>query len=214
MRNRGKVIQVEKVWIGGKTYELKLRLVDHGRSHSDRFTYVVTHDDPRVEVDGDDPAACLKAAEKVLREKLSVTWIPSIAVHADSGDSTTYHGSGETLFTGRMSLRYSLIDVAKRPDGTDLWRERERTGMVVTSFHRTHAEHNGTPDATAVIPDTPENRAKLQVIADGLEKLGSNLTLLLGQDRIVKTLQDVRTLQLPAPASASSSKRVTRKKKP
>lgn len=70
---------------------------------------------------------------------------------------------------------------------------------------------DGTPPgATAVIPDTPENRAKLKVISDGLEKLGANLTLLLGQDRIVKTLQDVRTLQLPAPAP--QAKRVTRKK--
>ena len=210
MRNRGKVVQVEKVWIGGKTYELKLRMVDHGRSHSKRFTYEVAHENPSVSVTGEDPNDCLQEAEKVLTEKLSVVWIPSIAIHADAGDQTIYSGSGETLFSGRMSLRYSLVDVAKRPDGTDLWRERVRSGMVVASFHKTHREYNGTPDATAIIPDTPENRAKLQVIADGLEKLGSNLTLLLGQDRIVKTLQDVRTLQLPAPAP--QAKRVTRKK--
>lgn len=215
MRNRGKVVQVEKVRILGKTYELKLRLVDHGSSRSGRFTYAVTHDDPAVEVDGEDLSACIKEAERVLTEKLSVVWIPSIAIYADAGDLTVYCGSGETLFAGRMSLRYSTIDVAKRQDGTNLWRERVRSGTVVTSFHRSHIEHDGIPShATAVIPDTPENRAKLQVIADGLEKLGANLTLLLGQDRIVKTLQDVRTLQLPAPAPAAPSKRVTRKKKP
>lgn len=209
MRNQGKVISIAKVRVGGKTYELKLRLVDHGSSRTKRFTYRTTHDDPPVEVCHDEANQCLRQAEAELREALSVEWSPAIALFVDSGDQTTYHGSGETLFAGRMSIRYSLVDVAKRQDGTNLWRSRERDCGFVSVRH----ERIGTPPcATAVIPDTPENRAKLQVIADGLEKLGANLTLLLSQDRITKTLQDVRTLQLPAPAPTAPTRRVTRKK--
>lgn len=210
MKYRGKVVQVEKVRAVGKTYELKLRLLDRGVSHKNRFSYCVTHDDPEIEVHHDDASQCLKEAEAELRSRLAVEWKGAIVIYADSGDSTTYYGDGEILFHGGLSFRYALIEVAKRPDGTDIWRTVEKDH----GFVRHRAERDGTPDATAVIPDTPENRAKLQVIADGLEKLGANLTLLLGQDRIVKTLQDVRTLQLPAPAPAAPSKRVTRKKKP
>lgn len=207
MKHQGKVVQVEKVWVGGKTFELKLRLVDAGRSHSKRFSYSVTHSDPDLVVRGNDPEQCLRDAEVELRAKLAVDWIPSIVIYVESDDNCTYYGSGETLFKGRLSLRYALVDVAKRADGTDVWREPVREGFIKRGreFH----EHDGLPDGT-VIADTPENREKLQVISDGLTKLSANLTLLLNQDRIVKTLQDVRVLALPAPVPGK--RRVTRKK--
>lgn len=212
MKTPGKVIQVEKVWVGGKVYELKIRLVDNGRSYSKRFTYCVTHDVPPVEVHHDEANQCLKEAEAELRAALAVDWKPAIVIDADTGDNCRYVGTGGTLFQGRMSLRYSLVDVAKRPDGSDVWRERLDSGIVYGSSRKSHHEHDGTPSGVAVIPDTPENRAKLKVISDGLEKLGANLTLLLSQDRITKTLQDVRTLQLPASAPTAPTRRVTRKK--
>lgn len=206
MKTQGKVIQTEKVWVGGKTYELRLRLVDNGRSHSKRFSYLVTHGEPEVSVRGDDPNQCLKQAEVELKAQLAVDWKPAIVVHADAGDDCHYCGDGTILYQGRMSLRYALVDVAQRLDGTDVWRApRSAMGVKLNEF----TEHDGTPRGT-VIPDTPENRAKLQIIADGLEKLGANLTLLLAQDRIVKTLQDVRVLALPEPAP--EKRRVTRKK--
>lgn len=207
MKKPGKIIQVEKVRVGGKTYELKIRLIDRGLSHTTRFTYCVTHDDPPIEVRRDEANQCLREAEDELRKALEVEWKPAIAIFAESGDDTTYHGTGQTMFAGRMSIRYARVEVAKRQDGTNLWRSAEADSGFI---YNRDATDGVPPGATAVIPDTPENRAKLKVISDGLEKLGANLTLLLGQDRIVKTLQDVRTLQLPAPSA--QPKRVTRKK--
>lgn len=198
MRHQGKVVQVEKVRVGGKTYELKLRLIDSGHSHSKRFSYSATHSDPDVVVRGDDPNQCLRDAEAELRAKLTLDWTPSIVIYAEDGDDCSYYGSGATLFQGRLSFRYALVDVAKRADGTDVWREPVRDGFVKRGreFH----ERDGTPHGTVIL-DTPENRAKLQVIADGLEKLAANLTLLLSPDRVAKTLQDVRVLALPAPGA-------------
>lgn len=121
MKKPGKIIQVEKVRVGGKTYELKIRLIDRGLSHTTRFTYCVTHDDPRIEVRCDEANQCLKEAEDELRKALAVEWNPAIAIFAESGDDTTYHGTGQTMFAGRMSIRYARVEVAKRQDGTDLW---------------------------------------------------------------------------------------------
>lgn len=203
MKHQGKVVQVEKVWVGGKTYQLKLRLIDAGHSHSKRFSYSATHLDPDVVVCGDDPNQCLRDAEAELRAKLSLDWIPSIVIYAEGGDDCSYYGSGVTLFQGRLSFRYAMVDVAKRADGTAVWREPVRGGLVKRGreFH----ERDGTPHGTVIL-DTPENRAKLQVIADGLEKLAANLTLLLSPNRVAKTLQDVRVLALPAPRPKAKRK--------
>lgn len=196
MKHQGRVIQVEKVQVNGKTYALKLRLIDRGRSYRARFSYCATHEsDPEVAIYHDDAQTCLKGAESELTARLAVEWKPSIVIYAEAGDDCSYYGSGSTLFQGRLSFRYAMVDVAKRADGTDVWREPIGAGLV--KHGREFHERDGTPHGT-VIPDTPENRAKLQVIADGLEKLAANLTLLLSPDRVAKTLQDVRVLALPA----------------
>ncbi len=193
----GKRIRFEAVRVDGRVYNLDLRCVDHGVTRTQRFTFQVLHEDPPIDERGPDLSVLVRAAETLLRSQLSIEWAPFIEVYVDAEDNCVYASEGEALFQAKLAVRASLLDIGTRPDGTKLHRIRSK-GFGSSTHYTTH---DGMPE-DAVVPDTPANRARLQVIADGLQRLATNLTSMLSQDRVLKTLQDVRMLGMLAPPAA------------
>lgn len=72
-------------------------------------------------------------------------------------------------------------------------------------------DRSDTPSQAALIDDTPENRAALELIADNLELLYSRLSVLLNADKIQSTLTHVISgsslLALAAPAETKNDKK-------
>lgn len=203
-RKNGKVIQVEKITIAGRRMEVPLRLVGSRDHHSQRiqdFHYEVHIDDPKVHVTHADPKECLNLAVAALEKLMTIVWEPLIAVRFEEGDECIYHGVGEVIGTGQLSIRVALVSRGTQKDGH-------------VQFRGTKDEHWSrnvcVDELTTLIPDTPDNRSRVDAIVQGLNLLGQRLRDLLAPDRIAKTLLNLNLLALPAPEP--KAKRVKRKK--
>lgn len=205
---KGKLIKTESVSVSGVRYGLQLRVHDHGASYTNRYSYSATLDALEIDEHGTDLSECVKRATAQLRLKCAIVWRPMLAVFVEAGDECNYCSSGETLSQERLAVRVSSVEAGTHQDGTEVWR------TPLSDMQSRYVTHKGQPHGcAAMLPDTESNRARLLVITNGLAKLASNLEALLAQDKIVKTLTNLRVLALPDPTPAPTSSRPRVKRK-
>lgn len=212
-RKPGKVIDTFHYHQKGENLILDLRLV---KDVDGRFSYLVENDNPKFSLTDSDPNKLKRAVFDLLNEKLTIQWTPMLVIgtstylmqvnrHGFNG----FHGCALHGLSGSRSLAISIrgVEIGKNNKGEDVYRFHDIDGVQFPGD-----VCGGSPiykdDREVMIPDTTENRAKLESITNAFEVLGQKLHNLLSKDSIIATLANVKLLGLPEPKTTTDQKSV------
>lgn len=200
-RKEGKIVDTIRARVNGVLCLMELRVA---KTRHGSFYYRVENDDPPFEVHDDDPKVCEKLAREKLNELLAIEWKPHLLVRVVVGDGGgSWDEKQARLTADHLSLEVTRIDIAKQEDGKPVWRygAKDHNDRQSTYDSDPAKEHRWDEnDAVSLLADTPLNRERLSYISQGLATLSNRLLELLSSKSIQKTLENVRTLALPAPA--------------
>lgn len=208
-RKHGRVISKIEYNRDGHKVTVDLRLIELGG----KFSYSVHHDEPRIQFKHDDANAVKAHVMTELERLLTIQWkdVICIAVEAQTNNG---HMREKTKRPHIQSVRELKLDVETLQVGTtntgklvhretpfrgmdgQMWNPRISEGLP---HILTPARSSDVTNSQAMIDDTPENRAKVKAVQTGIDLLSKQLAELLGQEKIVTTLESVRVLGLPAP---------------
>lgn len=232
MTRKGTAVDVIEYDKNSIHYRIPLRLL---KLANNTFTYRAVNDDPEILVTNTDPNKVREEVIKLLEQAITIEWSTWILIesrrsrteidgpHGSSEDyDTTRHAptlqGGRSL--GMIATRWRLGKVrgadpvyelapALQEDKHAIYRtDTRRCGGTPNGI--TYDKKAGTwspQDEYALIPDTAENQHKVRSILNSLDILGKSLAILMGQDRITETLQNVKLLGLPSPDSAPGVRR-------
>jgi len=202
---------------------LKLVTEDAGyRGSVPTLSYRIDLESPApIHLTGTDPQALAKQIIAELDKVCSVTWEPWLLVRTKSGSDRHDHHS-EPGWNSEIKLEVQYVFVGTNTegqhqhvhysgaDGPDIrqlesrhnWKRPglPRTGYEPAPWQRRDEE--GRLDLgcnRALIPDTPENRAKLKTITDAITSIGTQIAAVLSPEKIVGTLAEARFPLLQGP---------------
>ncbi len=195
-----------------------------------QYVYLVSSEDPKIFDKDSDPNALKARVLEKLKASHSIKWQDVILIKAERGEMSIArswrhnYGRQSTPVTLSMGLSCELmamrVGLGRATGGDAVWRESEPLQEDRPYLDRHSKDVNcGTPEGItydrvtglfspdeengyAVLDDTEENQQKVRQLLASFDILGKHLGLLLGQDRIVATLGNMKVLALPAPDSA------------
>lgn len=179
------------------------------RVHWERFLYIETCGGLEPSLEGAAQKARLTEESQAGETWARHDWLADAQLHA------------------LLRLDYRTIEIGTRADGSQCYRE-----LASSHGHNVHEglPHLETPDSeergfrsddyptqSAYLPDTPANRAALELIRAGLDLVRQRLQELLSHETIAATLQQVLTspavVGLPAPPPPPPAPPQAKKKK-
>lgn len=146
----------------------------------------------------------------LIEEKVKFEWSPMLEVEV------TDFKNSRKLFAHRgdrmmLQIEFTRFEVAER-NGEKYYREPGSTGFVKgekkPKGRHSYGSHGGTVEgneyiSTAIIKDTPEARAALEKLQEGMTQLSAKVMDILSQGNIEKAITGLLTsgsfLALPAP---------------
>lgn len=213
MARDGKRIDKWKVYADGRVAEVTVYLV--ASTHSGQSFRAECDEHDLLET-GTDIAELRKKVETVLTERLAVPWVPKIHVELTAPathEDWPQRGGGWKL-RARLELHAEAYEVS-----TVNGKEQHRSGGSVSRYELrvgreegSRSTYGGDPHGAttcALIDDTPENRAALLRIEQGMVHLAEGLSKFLEPAAIQATLARLlaggTTLGLPATASSDEA---------
>jgi hypothetical protein len=178
-------------------------------------------DDPEIRLENTDINALKTEVWAAIKDKLSIVWRDMLYVQTegnahgiDAKDPEGYRRKGERG-AGKVEFDYKPVQITEFNgkkmsrhlesvyNGNSTWSTASEGWPEVGHPSRYHygKDKVDRSEVRALIPDTPENRAALDQIADGFKALHKRLLGLLSPKSIERTLANVGTagLLLPAP---------------
>lgn len=158
----------------------------------------------QVEATGTDLVQVRKAIEAKIQEKASFTWEPWLVIDVkefcdEKGDVSAWNEHG---FASELEITVSAYFFAER--GGKKFHRSQHDGekaRIDDGWPKAQARHSSCTSSgmrqghwyttRAVLRDTPEARAGLDVIRNGLHRLNLQLSALLAQKNITTTLENL-----------------------
>ena len=217
MMARSKTVSTIEYTKNGFDLKIPLKLVTTAAGYRNSVPTLEYH----VEIDkpvafkssGKDPQKLVEELLKALDKVCLLTWEPWLyletsGVGLDHHDCVTSMGSHleiklQYVLIGTNSLggqQHCFYDGTKRPD-LEAFQHRfnyQHTGIPNTGPQTRLSKDDEVGSNRALLRDTPENRAAIQVILDSLDAMATRVAEFLAPSRIESTLKNVAGL-LPAP---------------
>jgi hypothetical protein len=190
-RKKGKVITTFWYRRNGHNIEVELRLITN---ENGQLAYLVEIDEPQITITGLEAEKVRLDTISALDEKCLIEWRKVIRCVVGDLDSRFARSRGDCV---QVEFTWEPMEIGTTMSGMKVHRDGEVPGHRDFSRHIHSGDGLNRDDAT--IDDTPENRAKIETIVQGMRRLSSALSDLLSQDKILTTLENVKVLGLPAP---------------
>lgn len=216
-RKDGTVVKRVDLRVAGtlvRKVPLRLRNVhERYRSYSStkpEFEYAIDIDEPaRVSVSHADPTECCKLAQAALEKELAIDWQPVLLVTVEGLE----YGFREDRAERKPDEAELKIMVREYEVGTRgqeaVYRTKEHarnTHGYVQTGELIDPSANRAGLASAVVPATDVNRAKLAAIVTAVHDVRDRVAALLRPETVEKTLSDLRVLALPVSVAAPQVK--------
>ena len=182
-RLEGKVIKVWEFPIPGESREVlkvPLRLIDASDMHRSRFMYRVQLQTPVVLLEENQQPDLLKEIVfERLRAFFAIPWTAWYYLKV-SVEKPMFHGDNiptveEECSTG-FDLDVDCVFTGKRQDGVPVWKDGDSGDVYEGKPEEGRDQYNlNKVSFTAVLPATPENRAKLKELSQRVRNLGTLL---------------------------------------
>lgn len=117
-------------------------------------------------------------------------WVPKILVST----MRDFSSMSDKDRCGGLRVQYRLIETTETFDGKAQWRDQDSSFV-----HTGKPDHDDYNSRNVLIDDTPDNRARLDVIVKALTALGSRVADLLSKKKIKTTLAQHKNLLAPPP---------------
>ena len=208
-RKQGRVISKIEYHRDGHKVTVDLRLTEQGG----KFIYIIDHDEPRIQFRHEDANTVKSYVMTELERLLTIQWKDVICIQVEANTQAGFIREKakrpHLTATRELKLDVETCQVGTTNTGKLVHRETPWLGLDGQMWnpriseglpHILHPNRNTDVTSQAMIDDTPENRAKVKAVQQGIDLLSKQLADLLGQEKIVTTLESVRVLGLPAPA--------------
>jgi hypothetical protein len=211
---RTKTIHVIEYTDKGADLKIPLKLATepgYRGAHAPEFEYQINLDQPiHVRLVGKDPEVLTKALFAALDKHFEISWEPYLYVRVTFG-KTNCNYSGSNTEGREMTVLMDYVLVGTRPDGSKVHDfydavhnpfdgkahkpryDRYGSGLPETSPMEKRWSSREDVESKALIPDTPANRASLDSIHTGMEKLARQLGDLLSPKKITTTIANMPT---------------------
>lgn len=226
-RKKGRVIMNLSYTNHGRNLHIPLRLVkardtryphkppEHATwEEGEKLLYMVDIDKPQIYVCTDNAEATKKDVFALLDKMLTITWKPMILVVSNSQTSYFDHKVDNAAL--EITIKYADYGVETSGKHLHVDRDRNRTKTIREDLAswgwpgicdvdgQPEEKELGSQIVTAAIDDTPENRARVVSIVQGLKNLAKAVSELLAPTRINESLKlmAIPQLALPAPDTA------------
>lgn len=196
---RGRKIDTWGIRVDGVCHEVPVYM----KSGRDGTFFSVYLTSPTETLSDDNIDALKTKATSAVAHRVGLEWEKFIYVTYSGGSDQPYGDDLDAAWTVKSNLRYEIVEVATLGDGTKTHRFLDRhkgrnyayEGLPETGINESFSDED--PEATALIPFTPENMEALQSIRDRFIALNEVLRERLAPESIQKTLAQVADLAFP-----------------